>query len=408
MLIATLLVAGATTAAQPPAAPPPPLSFSALGAGAVWRFEVTTDMLDGETPARSTIDLRVTEERAERRGARVVRWEWVSAEGPGGGLGVPTAVIIDRRGMRLEGERRSPTLPPAFARIRTRETINRTFVALRDGLGCFEHRHQGRGEGEFYAWSLCFDEMGTPRRATHLGTGSETRLDNPVVVTASTRPDAVAPTTSADASESAFARWLLEIGEAITAAGTGRAPGARFQLSDFPDDDLRATARAAPLGRDRAELLAVTARVAAIVSDPGWIDATAIVLPDGRVRWAGLEAGRGAPEWSGDATLARQAPAAATLIGRLATGARGSCELPRLAIADVPWATGELAAQLVADAPRFTAACAQARTLTGTALPHLAFVQVIVRAGGQIHVLKSYFDRTASGRLWVRAATLEL
>lgn len=371
--------------------------FSALGAGAAWRFQITTDMLDGEDPAVSSIEFRVVEDRPEGRGRRV-RWEWMSAGGAWTG-GIPTSAIIDARGMRVD-EPRSPVLPTSFARIRSRDAVNRTYVTTHDGLGCFRHHHQGRGEGEFYAWEICFDETGAPRSALSQGTGSEETISNPVVVSSAQAP------RSPPADDTAISEWLLALGRSMVAAGTGGAPDARFNHAGPPNDDLRSTQREAPLGRGQAELLAVTILVNAIASDPGYVSASAIVLADGRLRWAGVDAGRGSTE-PADADLPRELPEVSALVDRLASLARGSCELARLTPAEVPWATPELLRELAANEAALGRACTTARTLTGTILPRVFYVQAIVRSGGQIHMLKSYLDRSTEGRRWVRAARLE-
>lgn len=386
-------------------AQPRDLPFRALGPEAAWRFEASVDMLDGEDPTRAPVELHVTEEQTQAQG-RVVRWEWRGEAAEWLGL-LPRAAVIDQRGMRLE-ERGSPLLPRSFAQIRGRAAINRTYVSARQGLGCFEHEHRGRGEGEFYSWRLCFDESGAPREAAANGTGSELQLASPVAVSPARR-EAIATAASPGDSEPAFATWLLEAGGAILGAATGTAPAVRWNGGrGLETDDLRATAQRRPLPAG-AELLAVTARVEAITADPGYIDATVVVLADGRVRWTGFGAGSGATEFPGDARLATAAPALAAIVDRLATVARGACDLAPLTAQDVPWATPGLLQELASSSAQVSTLCNRARPLTGRALPHVLYLQVLASSGGRLHALRSQVERPAEGppRIWLRAAEVD-
>lgn len=152
-------------------------AFPALVEGAAWRFRVEDGLYDGDVPLAPNIDFRIVES-ADVDGGRRVRWEWSTSEGVQQ-LGFPTGAVVGPSGMQLEMEG-SPTLPRSFTHLRFVGTGTGTTVHLADdGSGCFGFEYRGEGEGEYSAWSLCFDERGAPRSAASSGTASEWRASDP-------------------------------------------------------------------------------------------------------------------------------------------------------------------------------------------------------------------------------------
>ena len=220
----------------------------------------------------------------------------------------------------------------------------------------------------------------------------------PSASTAASPPPAASPADPQDAALGAFEK---DVATAIVNAATGKkvdpkwvAKDPKVAVSNLTDPDDKKLIDV--LGKDISVVLVEMELGELAQPSPQEhheINARAIMLTDGTIRWGTVGSRHEAGELSEPTPgLDKSQPAVVAAGQRLIKALSGDCKLPWLAPSDVAAVPDTLHADLVTDTGATHKSCEEVAKVKGEWRTHIDDIAVLVKGNGHFGYLKSVFD----------------